>query len=165
MSAPLDLVEDLRLVAPESPGLGLLWWWAVPAALVIGLGVVLLLRRRREKLAAPVPPEKTALADLALLLTEIDRLDAREFALQLSLILRVYIEGRFGLHAPSRSTQEFLSQAGSSPLLDARQQEWIASFLTHCDLAKFALADLENQTKRDLHQDVSHFVRATTPTT
>ncbi len=164
MSAPLDLVEDLSLATPESAGLGHLWWLAVPAVLLIGLGLAYLLRRRRQRLAAPVPPEKTALADLNALQAEIDRLDARTFALQLSRILRVYIEGRFGLHAPRRSTEEFLAQAGSSPLLNDSQQVWIAGFLQHCDQAKFALADIENQTKRNLHRDVLHFVQATTPT-
>jgi hypothetical protein len=164
MSAPLDLVEDLSLATPESPGLGNLWWLAVPAVLLIGLGLAYLFRRRRERLAAPVPPERNALADLKALEAEIDRLDARTFALQLSLILRVYIERRFGLHAPSHSTEEFLAQAGASPLLNTEQQAWIAGFLNHCDQAKFALADIENQTKRSLHQDVLHFVQATTPT-
>lgn len=166
MSAPLDLVEDLGLVAPETPGdHGPLFWTAlIAAAALLIIAGLLLLRRRRIRLAAPVPPEKTALAALDSLRAEIEALDARAFAVRVSHILRVYIEGRFGLHAPKRSTEEFLAEAAASPRLTAEQQAWLAAFLVHCDRSKFALAGLEADAKHALHRDALDFVRATTPT-
>ena len=166
MSAPLNLVEDLSLVAPKTPGdHNLLFSAAIIAAiaLIIVTGL-LLLRRHHLRLAAPVPPEKTALAALDSLRSEIDALDARAFAVRVSRILRVYIEGRFGLHAPKRSTEEFLAEAAASPRLTAEQQAWLAAFLVHCDRSKFALAGLEADAKHALHRDALNFVRATTPT-
>lgn len=165
MSAPLDLVEDLSLAAPKTTdGVDPLFWTALIAAVLLAVvAALLLLRRRRLLLAAPIPPEKTALAALESLRAEIDTLDARAFALSVSHILRVYIEGRFGLHAPQRSTEEFLSEATASPQLTAEQQAWLAAFLVHCDRSKFALAGLETAAKYALHQEALDFVRATTP--
>jgi hypothetical protein len=164
MSAPLDLVEDLDLATPPGPAHSP-WFW-VAAGIGIVLLVLLALRlgkRVKARLTAPIPPDKTALADLAAVEAAFDSLDAREFAGRVSLILRVYIEGRFGLRAPRRSTEEFLALAARSPALDAGQQEWTGDVLRLCDRSKFALADLAGETKRDLLNVVREFVRITTP--
>ena len=44
----------------------------------------------------------------------------KEFYQRISDILRHYIENRFGLHAPERTTEEFLVELKPSEVLDAR---------------------------------------------
>ncbi|HEY9249872.1 MAG TPA: hypothetical protein VIO38_12100 [Rariglobus sp.] len=163
MSPSIDLVEDLTLLAPEVPHAGPSWWWALPVVIVLGVVVLLIIRRRRGRPAFVTPPDKVALSQLETLFASLDVLDARDFALQVSRILRSYIEDRFGLHAPRHSTEEFLAEARVSPLLSPEQQAWVSAFLVHCDQAKFALAHLESTTKHALHEEVVRFVRTTTP--
>jgi hypothetical protein len=62
----------------------------------------------------------------------------KDFYLRLSHILRHYIEDRFGLHAPERTTEEFLLDLGSTQALIPHHKELLKEFLNHCDMVKFA---------------------------
>ncbi|WP_309384424.1 hypothetical protein [Cerasicoccus frondis] len=164
MNAPLEIIEDYTLVDP--PGIfsnPFVWLGIFIGAIVIGFVAYKLMRYRQATLSAPPPPEKSARQDLQLLASDIDLLSAREFALKISLILRVYIERRFDLNAPKFSTEEFLYHAAHSPLLPEEQHDWTNKFLLRCDQTKYALADMERQTKHELFDAVQSFVKNTTP--
>jgi len=60
------------------------------------------------------------------------------FYVKLSLIVRTYLEDRFGLRSPELTTQEFLSEMGRSPDLARSHQSLLQSFLEEADLVKFA---------------------------
>ena len=62
----------------------------------------------------------------------------KEFYEQISDILRHYIEHRFNLRAPERTTEEFLAELTSADVLSKQDQERLGEFLQHCDLVKFA---------------------------
>ena len=99
------------------------------------------MRRGAAEMATPPPPPwETALRRLDEL--ELRRLPEsgrfEPYYVDLSAILRYYIEDRFGLHAPEQTTPEFLDAASRSGLLLADQQEFLADFLRHCDRVKFA---------------------------
>ena len=64
--------------------------------------------------------------------------DPRRFAGVVSDAVRLYLEERFALRAPEQTTEEFLSDLRSRPLLDVRHQASLAGFLEQCDLLKFA---------------------------
>lgn len=114
-------------------GLGLLgaggwWWW----------------RHRRSEAAASALPPRPA-HEIAL--EELDALEAQDLAGQgqakrcyqeLSVILRRYVENRFGVHAPGQTTEEFLFYQSRSGILEQRHQLLLKEFLQHCDLVKFA---------------------------
>ena len=70
---------------------------------------------------------------------------AKLFYLRLSNILRHYIEDRFELQAPERTTEEFLADLRDAQAFDPRQTELLEEFLVHCDMVKFA----EHQPTRD----------------
>lgn len=102
--------------------------------------------RAGKKLPPAVPPRPEAIA-----LQELDRLLAdnllaagaiKLFHLRISDILRHYLENRFGLQAPERTTEEFLLELsrGKSPesSLLGSHKTLLADFLTQCDLVKFA---------------------------
>jgi hypothetical protein len=64
--------------------------------------------------------------------------DPRQFCSLVSDTLRVYLEERFTVHAPERTTEEFLVELGEMPILNADQKQRLAEFLERCDLVKFA---------------------------
>ncbi|MBN1456312.1 MAG: hypothetical protein JW912_00490 [Sedimentisphaerales bacterium] len=63
------------------------------------------------------------------------------FYIRISNVLRYYIEHRFSINAPDKTTEEFLYElAGADGQLGA-DKKMLAEFLTHCDLVKFAKYD------------------------
>jgi hypothetical protein len=62
----------------------------------------------------------------------------KEFYERVSDILRHYIEHRFNLRAPERTTEEFLAELTYTNMLPRSDQERLGEFLRHCDLVKFA---------------------------
>ena len=114
----------------------------VVLAVACGAGYFLwrrLTRQREEKLVR-IPPHDQAFQALEALLARqlIEKGEFKEFYIGVSDVLRRFIENRFGLHAPERTTEEFLYELQDSPALDAAQKAVLRSFLTHCDLVKFA---------------------------
>jgi hypothetical protein len=57
---------------------------------------------------------------------------------RVSNILRYYIEDRFSLKAPERTTEEFLYELKLDNTLAAGDKDSLEQFLRHCDLVKFA---------------------------
>ena len=89
--------------------------------------------------------------------------DTRLFCVLVSDAIRKYLEDRFQLRAPERTTEEFLGELQSSASLNASQKETLHSFLKQCDLAKFARADMLGKELKSLHDIGLQFVRETEP--
>lgn len=88
----------------------------------------------------PVPAHELAYAQLEQLL-QMDLIAAgkiKAFYYRLSDIVRHYIENRFRLMAPERTTEEFLAEMAGTRLLVDAHKGLISAFLDHCDLVKFA---------------------------
>ncbi len=60
------------------------------------------------------------------------------FFVELSDIVRRYLEDRFDLHAPELTTEEFLEVASASPDLTEAHQGFLREFLRRADMVKFA---------------------------
>lgn len=121
------------------------WEWllyTLTAAVLLGLAIFLtrrLLRRFHVIKPPPIPyvePHTVARRRLEAALRLID--DPYRFCSAVSTALRSYFEGRFSIHAPDRTTDEFLDELRSSTALTERQQELVGEFLAQCDLVKFA---------------------------
>lgn len=117
--------------------------WMAAGLCAAAVAAFLLARFRRRGIAAappPRPPHEIAYEELsrleAMALPAAGRLG--EYYMRLSAIIRRYIEGRFGLKAPEMTTEEFLSAAGASGLLDPRARALVGDFLEQCDMVKFA---------------------------
>jgi hypothetical protein len=114
---------------------------------VVGLaagGAFLLLRRkrtaRRQQEAPALPAHELAYRQLQEILDEklIERGETKLFFSKVSDVLRGYIENRFGLQAPRRTTEEFLSDISRDALFSAEHKGLLTAFLRDCDLVKFA---------------------------
>jgi hypothetical protein len=62
----------------------------------------------------------------------------KEFYERISAVLRYYIEDRFDLRAPERTTEEFLVELRNTDVLSDSDKGSVGEFLSHCDLVKFA---------------------------
>jgi len=141
-----EVLKDLKppLLLPPEPAR---WQpWALGAAALLALAAALFwLRRRLERPPPPLPPpppHSIALRALAALEDEglLGRGEFREYYYRLSLILRHYLEARFGLNAPDRTTEEFLIEMQAGGRLADAHRELLGRFLEACDLVKFARA-------------------------
>ena len=122
------------------------WIWIVLAALAVLAAAFFALRkflttpRTILHMPKPIPPYQIALDALDSLRAKgwIETLTIEPFYVELSAIVRLYLEGRFGLRAPERTTEEFIRDALTSRKLSDAHQNLVAGFLEQSDLVKFA---------------------------
>lgn len=122
------------------------WVWVLPVvaclAALAGWLTQRFLATPRTILQMPPaePPHEIALRALRALKNKgwIERENVEPFYVELSSIVRRYIEDRFGIRAPERTTEEFIREAAQSRDLSSMQQELVRSFLEQSDLVKFA---------------------------
>jgi hypothetical protein len=117
---------------------------ALLLVLCLLVGLWLLFRRRRTQTSEPVvpslPAHEQAYDELRRLLAKelVEHGFIKEFYQGVSDILRRYLERRFGLRAPERTTEEFLAELTDADTLNTEQKALLSRFLQHCDLVKFA---------------------------
>jgi hypothetical protein len=113
-------------------------------ALAIAGAIILFLYRRKQKeiesVPEPLPAYQIAYNELENLraLNLISEGRIKEYYYRLSNIVRHYIESRFKLMAPERTTEEFLAEMTVTDRLAEVHKELISNFLEHCDMVKFA---------------------------
>ena len=150
---------------PEPSGRGpLLVALASGAVIAVCGGAWLVLRRRPVRLATPVPPHEIAYDALRRLvaLDLIEKGEIELFFVHLSTILRDYIEKRFEVRAPERTTQEFLEEAARHPALESHRRR-LGEFLELSDRVKFARFRPETDTIQGAFDAVRRFLEETTP--
>ena len=156
ITGPADLPSDYRKAL------------LIGAAIVLAAAaIVFLLWRRSKRLkeitARAIAAHEKAFALLERLLAEnlVEEKRYAEFTARVSDILRLYIEDRFGLRAPERTTEEFLSEAGDGLDVDAEKKSILAQFLVHCDLVKFAALEPTADDVKRTFETCRDFVDAT----
>jgi hypothetical protein len=135
-----EIVPPVQLPEPAQ------WWLygAIGVAILAASGgfVCFLWRRGRAngEAAFRQAAHEIAYEGLEALLAEklIEKGDVKTFYLRLSGVLRYYIENRFGLRAPERTTEEFLRDLRSTDVLGPSHKDLLRAFLQHCDMVKFA---------------------------
>ena len=162
----MELIDDLRLLEPPRSWLAQYGWiLAILLALLVAWWLIHRERARRAAAAAQAAAaqdaEEDALAELTRLFSLIDEERSRPYALESSAIIRRYIERRFALAAPLRSTEEFLAEARQAPQLHADFQKLLADFLSCCDVLKFARTVADRSELTQLHEAATHFVTET----
>ena len=116
---------------------------SVGALVLVAAAATMYFYRRRQKQAeaAPSPPPWEVAYQR---LRELDQRQLPKagqyepYYVDLSAILRHYIEDLFSLHAPEQTTPEFLAAASGSKLFTDEQQKVLSQFLRHSDYVKFA---------------------------
>lgn len=137
------VIEDIEDVV-KMPQEASLWWiWLLIITLIAAVagGWILLRRKRVAKLIRIFKPaHEIAYQRLKALVKEnlVEAGEIKEFYERISSILRHYIEHRFDLRAPERTTEEFLAELQYTDVLSMSDKKRLEEFLTHCDLVKFA---------------------------
>jgi hypothetical protein len=93
-------------------------------------------RKTVAKSVPAVPPHRRAkdrLRNVNELLS-----DPYAYCSLVSDVVRTYLEERFDLHAPDRTTEEFLDEMRSTAVLHPDHKALLEEFLSRCDLVKFA---------------------------
>jgi hypothetical protein len=155
-----------EIAGPAEIPAGRRWLLAIPAVLAaVAAGVLLWLRRRRSaaEAARRVPAHERAFARLERLLAEglVEKGRYGEFTAAVSDILRLYIEERFGLRAPERTTEEFLAESADGLAVSADQKRILAEFLTWVDLVKFAALEPSKQDVQSTFDTCREFIEST----
>lgn len=140
---------DAKLRGPLGaldPDVGGTPWFLVAGiaggAIVLGVGAWLLWRlwRARRKIAVKKSAYEEAIGKLRALeqrgAPTADEADA--WFVELSAIVRRYLERRYDIRAPELTTEEFLQVASRSPELTSAHRTQLSQFLERCDRVKFA---------------------------
>ena len=141
-----------------------LWLWialGILAAAAVAFVVWWMMRRKQElaTVVPVVPPHIRAKHKLAEALRFIS--DPNLFCTEVSNTLRVYLEERFELRAPERTTEEFLVELQNSKQLTLDQKLSLGEFLQSCDLVKFARFEPTETNLRQLHDAALRLVDET----
>jgi hypothetical protein len=86
-----------------------------------------------------------------------------KYYLELSNVIRHYVEDRYHLHAPERTTPEFLIEATKSGLLTSEQQDQLETLLKLCDRVKFARYGSSVEEAEQSMADILQFVDDSIP--
>ncbi len=113
-----------------------------------GLGVlavlalfIWLIRKTHEQIQVrKMSPKERAMRELSKLLNKhlVEKQMVKEFYLELTMIVRRYIERSYGVRAPEQTTEEFLEAVAQSPIFKPKTVEVLKEFLEAADLVKFA---------------------------
>lgn len=163
MNNATNIIDDLRFLEPWTAPPP--WVWVLLALLVVG--VVMLIRRRNAARRAvqgaqvAAHAHEDALAELEKARALMSPENSRPYGIAVSGIVRHYIERRFHIVAPRRSTEEFLVEAAASTKLEPAHRQVLAEFLGSCDFLKFARARAELTELEAQHQAAVRFVTET----
>jgi hypothetical protein len=158
------IAVDIREVKPPLP-VGGNWLWIgllVAGVLLAALAAFFWFRLRRRATQQPeiqIPPHIVARDRLRAALALIGQ--PGPFCVEVSQIIRVYLEQQFNLRAPERTTDEFLVELQDSSLLGLDQKRTLADFLMRCDLVKFARYEPGEPELRSLYDAAVRLVEET----
>jgi type II secretory pathway pseudopilin PulG len=144
---PEDALAELRpmpgTLAPLGSRAGPLWLWLLILAVLLAVAAPFAYRawqraqvERRKRTAHQIAVE--ALEALLAWGSHPKDDEIEKFYIELSGIIRRYLEDRFNLRSPELTTEEFLTVASRSPDLSPEMRSLLSGFLTRADLVKFA---------------------------
>ncbi len=146
LDTDVEAHRDIAAAVEVPTPLPVWFWWAIAAGAVGLLATLALLwwwRRRPRPVPPPEPADAWALARLDRLASDDLLRDARidPFFTRLTDIAREYVERRFGIAAPERTTPEFIRAARIDPGMEPAHRDRVlrlGTVLGTADLVKFA---------------------------
>ena len=143
------------------------WWWALlPVSVLLLVGGVLFTRRGAVGAAVELTPAERARRDLLALEQDqlLERGEQDTYFARVTDILRLYLEARFDLHAPRKTTREFLNDAERDAALEPNHRAVLHRLLQLADLVKFARHEPHVDAGHDAMRTARTFVDDTEPT-
>ena len=158
---PTNDIHDIKGLVPVPHE----WWWFwLLLAVIAGAAVIFwVLKRKGVEVAVNVapPPSPYDVAMRALQRLREDQPPVEQFYTRLSDIVRCYLEGRFSLRAPERTTEEFLGEVSQNGALSQTHKELLGAFLQESDLVKFARHQPQSDDQQRAFMAAQRFVEET----
>jgi hypothetical protein len=151
-----DEIEDIRPPISVAPAL----WVVVLLAilLVLALLAYFLWPNPKPRVVRPPLPKEIARRRLEKAKARISPDSSYDFSVEVSDILRSFIEQQFGIKAVRQTTIEFLNEASQTSYFDLAHQEKLRHFLVACDAIKFARVAAGQAESEALFEQASAFV-------
>jgi hypothetical protein len=151
-----DEIEDIRPPVLGPPGL----WVVVLLAILLALAIVayFLWPNPKAKVIRPPLPKEIARSRLEKAKARISTDSSYDFSVEVSDILRSFIEQQFGIKAVHQTTIEFLTEASQTSHFDLAHREKLRHFLDSCDAIKFARVAAGQAESEILFEQASAFV-------
>jgi hypothetical protein len=151
-----DEIEDIRPPISGSPAL----WVVVLLAILLLLAILayFLWPNPKPKVVQPPLPKELARGRLQKAKARISTASSYDFSVEVSDILRSFIEQQFGIRAIRQTTIEFLNEASLTSHFDLAHQEKLRHFLVACDAIKFARVAAGQEESEALFEQASAFV-------
>ncbi|MBW2328071.1 MAG: hypothetical protein JRF04_00350 [Deltaproteobacteria bacterium] len=134
------------------------------AGLILLIILIIIWRKRSRKQRAILAHE-TALQKLAQAQQLIDAHEIDSFVTLIDQTLRTYIEQRFGVSARRQTTREFITTITKSKKRVEEQltsnKSRLQTWLEHCDMVKFAKADMSAETMGEMLTNLRSFIDST----
>lgn len=170
-SVPLDEQADIRdikgLILPPYDFRPLLATVSALALLMLLAWSVIQYRNRRQ---AGDTIQTVTIDFLKESLRRLDELEQQDYIskreyerlhVELSAIMRYFIENRFGLKALELTTEEFIRAIQYSPHFGSEQQAILRQFMELADLVKFATYDPGSNASQEALKTVRYFIEST----
>ncbi|MFA6218118.1 MAG: BatD family protein [Candidatus Omnitrophota bacterium] len=119
-------------------------WFVLTGGILLVVCLLFLLKFLKKNKTAPLLPVRAAHEIAFEQLQELQRKDLisqgkiKEYFIEVSGIVRHYLENRFNLKAPEMTTEEFLIHLRDGTHLRTEHKTLLKDFLVACDLVKFA---------------------------
>ncbi len=143
----LTLIEKIKKVIKDYK-----WIFLSIFIVLIGLIIYFIIKKRKELPIPIIPPWDVAISAITKLKRKIEQHNIlnEECIDTLTDIIRVYLEKRFDLHAPTQTTNEFLKDlnSSSSPLQN-NHKSFLREFMQSSEFVKFAKLPVEKDIIND----------------
>lgn len=144
------------------------WPWLAAAVALCALAALVCGWRRFRRGAAPAPAPAEPQHEKALRLLHALRergaeLEAERFTVEVSAILRHYLEDALDVPAPEQTSEEFLRELRGQPWLTRELHADLEEFMRLADLVKFARQSLDAGQRQRLLDSAIQVVEATRP--
>jgi hypothetical protein len=151
-----DEIEDIRPPLAGPPSL----WIVIVLAILLLLAILayFIWPNARTNIVRPPLPKEVARRRLEQAKARIALDSSYDFSIEVSDILRSFIEQQFGIKAVRQTTIEFLNEAAQTSHFDLARQENLRHFLVACDAIKFARIAAGKSDSEALFEQVSAFV-------
>lgn len=156
---------DIREPIPIPDSNRILWLIAAVLIMLLLLGLIFFFWKKQTRRQKAVLAHETALQELDRAGPLIEEQNINAFITLIDQTLRRYIEQRFHIFARRQTTREFILELAEEredvpePLTE--NSENLKTWLQHCDLVKFAKADLNRENMTDMASNLRIFIEST----
>ncbi len=149
-------IEDIRPPISGPPALWIVGLLAI--LLLLAIVAYFIWPNPKPAIVQPLLPKELARKRLQSARARISADSPYDFSVEISDILRSFIEQQFGIRAVRQTTIEFLNEASQTTHFDLSHQERLRHFLDTCDAIKFARVAAGTAESEALFDQASAFV-------